>query len=136
MQSHLPSFACAQALKRSPLRGILLTHMKIRPILLLLTAIMLAGTFSASAQIEKMSNRKLHAETRKAERLARREARRNKGENADPHPDMSGYDMRVGAEGRKAVKTDDGRDNYQFNKKGEPMVTDAVLTRKRLKRGK
>lgn len=136
MKSHRLPFAFAQVLKHSPRRRLLVTHMKIRPILLLLTVIMLGGTFSASAQIEKMSNRKLHAETRKAERQARREARRNKGENGGDHPDMSGYDMRVGAEGRKAVKTDDGRDNYQFNKKGEPMVTDAVLTRKRLKRGK
>jgi hypothetical protein len=113
--------------------------MKIRPFFLLLFAaagLLLGSTFSASAQIEKMSNRKLHAETRKAERQARREARRQKRENGNEAPDMSGYDMQVGAEGRKAVKTDDGRDNYQFNKKGEPMVSDAVLTRKRLKRGK
>lgn len=112
--------------------------MKTLSILRLLTAtgILLAVTFSASAQIEQMSNRKLRAETKKAERQARREARRTKNEYGDTYLDMSNYDMSVGAEGRKAVKTNDGRDNYQFNKKGEPMVTDAVLTRKRLKRGK
>ena len=103
----------------------------------LLCALALLCALPASAQIKKMSNRKLHAETRRAERQARREARKAEQEYADTYLNMSAHQMKVGKEGRKPVRTNDGRDNYHFNKNGEAMVTEAsVLTPKRLKRKK
>ncbi len=94
---------------------------------------------AAVAQIEKMSNRKLRAETRRAERQAHRMARKVRREDpgAGEFLDMSVYNMKPNKEGRKTVKTDDGRANYQFTRDGQPMVTDApALTNKRLKRKK
>ena len=93
----------------------------------------------ATAQIREMSNRKLRAETNRAERQAHRATRKARRENpeAGEYLDMSVYNMKPGATGRKAVKAKDGRDNYQFTRSGEPIVTDApTLTNKRLKRKK
>ena len=95
--------------------------------------------FAADAQIEKMSNRKLRAETRRAARQARRMERKVSREDpgAGAYLDMSVYNMKPNEDGRRSVKTTDGRDNYQFTKSGEPIVTSApLLTPKRLKRKK
>jgi hypothetical protein len=92
---------------------------------------------SAVAQIHKMSKRQLRAATNKAERQAHRAARRAARENpeAGAYLDMDNYNMTPGESGRKTVKTNDGRDNYQFTSKGVPIVTEApVLTNKRLRR--
>lgn len=109
----------------------------------MLTYVLLGGALLASlpatAQIEKMSNRQLRAETKRAERQARRASR--KAQQNDPgassYLDMSVYNMRPNKSGHKVVKATDGRANYQFTRKGEPMVTAApTLTAKRLKRKK
>lgn len=93
----------------------------------------------AAAQIRKMSNWKLRSETNRAERQARRVSR--KTQHDDPsvssHLDMKVYNMKPNKTGHKVAKTKDGRDNYQFTRKGEPIVTAApMLTAKRLKRKK
>jgi hypothetical protein len=117
--------------------------MKLRSFCLLLLGLTLADltvtTVPAMAQIREVSNRKLRRETRKAARQAHRAARRAGREDPSlqPYLDMSVYNMKPGESGRKTVKTTDGRANYQFNKNGEAMVTDAPeLTPKRLKRKK
>ncbi len=107
--------------------------------LLLTVADLTVGALPAAAQIREVSNRKLRRETRKAARQAHRAAKRTGREDASlqPYLDMSVYNMKPGESGRKTVKTTDGRANYQFNKNGEAMVTDAPeLTPKRLKRKK
>lgn len=109
-------------------------------LLTLLTVALIAGAAPpAAAQIRKMSHRELRTQTSRAERQARRAAR--KAHREDPtnssYLDMSVYNMKPGAQGHKRIKATDGRDNYQFTRAGEPMVTSApTLTNKRLKRKK
>ncbi len=93
----------------------------------------------AAAQIKQMSNRELRAETNRAARQARRISR--KAQQDDPSAgsflDMSVYNMKPNQAGRKAIKANDGRANYEFTRAGEPMVTATpALTAKRLKRKK
>lgn len=110
--------------------------MKVPLRLLLLAGLLPVLCWPAAAQITDMSNRKLHLETRRAQRQAHRAAKKEGAtEYRDTYLNMNAYTMKEGEEGRKKVKTSDGRDNYQFNKKGEPMVTDPpVLTRRRLRK--
>ena len=91
----------------------------------------------ATAQIEKMSSRKLRAQNRQAERQARHIDRTDETarELKATYLNMDAYNMKPNEVGHKAVNARDGRENYQFNKKGEAQVTEAsVLTRKRLKK--
>ena len=93
----------------------------------------------ATAQIRKMSKREIRAETKRANRQAKRMVRQAQQDNpgTEAFLDMSVYDMRPNQQGRKSVKAADGRDNYQFTRSGDPIVTDApTLTNKRLKRKK
>ena len=108
-------------------------------LLLLTVGLIGLAVLPADAQIRQMSKRKLHAETNRAERQAHRAARKVRKEDPTTGAflDMSVYDMKRGAVGHKSVKATDGRDNYQFTKAGQPMVTAApTLTAKRLKRKK
>lgn len=102
-----------------------------------LTALLLTGATAASAQIAHLSDGQIRAETRRAERQARRQVRRdpNARELSQTHLNMSAYNMKLNEQGHRVVKAGDGRENFQFNKKGEAQVTDAaVLTRKRLRK--
>ncbi len=104
---------------------------------LCLTAWLMMGAPAASAQIAHQTDAQLRAETRRAERQARRQIRRDPEarEFSQTHLNMSAYNMKLNKPGHKAVKAGDGRENFQFNKKGEAQVTDAaVLTRKRLRK--
>jgi membrane-bound lytic murein transglycosylase len=114
----------------------------VRPAGLALVALLLTTALSsvpAVAQIRQMSKRELRAETNRANRQARRAMRQAQKENpeADAFLDMSVYNMKPKQQGHKSVKAADGRDNYQFTRSGDPIVTDApALTNKRLKRKK
>ena len=105
----------------------------------LLFTLAIAAPAPVAAQIEKMSNRQLRAETNRAARQAHRAARKAQSEDptANSYLDMSVYNMKPNQAGHKTIKAKDGRDNYQFTRAGDPIVTDApLLTNKRLKRKK